>query len=175
MKRRMIAVCALIAALCLLLAACGQKPAEQTKTAQTPQQNTQNQIAPGHTLPETEPPSQSGFMEGDLTLGGVTVDFDNVKSVTLRIDPPGTSVELGQRECGKFLEMLHNVRLQQRDDSYTDYDGRNVEYTVELQSGEKHTFNFCGSFVIVDGVGYQSDSSACADLVDFGSELIPGE
>lgn len=176
--RRML--CMMIAVLLTLtLAACGKEPAESSEHAKKPEQVDPEKLRPTQPDEPTQPdqPAQSEPGPGEIRLGDVSFAIDDVKSITLQTDLSGTTVELGERERGKFLDMLREVRLQEQDDSFSELDGQNRVYTVELQAGREHTFSFIRSgeiIVVVDGVGYRSDCDAASALTEFADALLNG-
>ena len=148
-----------------MLTACGAKPADTAPEQTAPEQTTPEQTQPEQVTPEP----------AEIRLEDVGIALDQVKAITVSVNPPGTTIELGESEQGKTLELMRNVVIQEQDDSYTEYDGQCVQYTLVMQSGETHIVSFFNPFVVVDDTGYRADCDACTGLSEIGSDIASRE
>lgn len=95
----------------------------------------------------------------------------DVASVTVRMIPPDTELRLTEAEIETFLELLRQTVVYQRDDSYTEYDGQAVLFTVTGTDGTVTTINAYSPFLIIDDRGYRCGYTPCQALSSFANGL----
>ena len=83
------------------------------------------------------------------------------------------TLELDGAEIGTLAELLGDVRITRPDQSYTEYAGQAVLFTVTFdrrhEDGGRRTYN---PFLIIDGTGWRTAYGPCEALNRFANELL---
>lgn len=108
-------------------------------------------------------------MAGQAPLAGLTAG--EIQSVQLELNPPDTSHYLTQEEIARLVPLLNQVVTHRRDDSWRDYNGQAVVFTIRKTDGSLLTVMPFNPFIIIDGVGYQTEHTPCEALSRFGNTL----
>ncbi|WP_419012530.1 hypothetical protein [Dysosmobacter sp.] len=87
-------------------------------------------------------------------------------SVTLR--PPDVTLELNGAEIEALAELLGDLRITWPDQSYTEYAGQAVQFTVTFADGTETEVTDYNPFLIIDGTAY----APCEALNRFANELL---
>lgn len=95
-------------------------------------------------------------------------------SAAVHLSPPDVTLELDRAEMEELAGLLRAVVVYERDDSWTEYAGQAVTYTLELDGGRTCTVTDYNPFLIVDGVGYRTKYEPCEALNSFGNRLLRG-
>ena len=93
-----------------------------------------------------------------------------VASVTLI--PPDVTLELDEAEMGTLAELLEEVRITRPDQSWTEYAGQAVQFTVTFTDGTLTEVTDYNPFLIIDGTGYRTAYEPCEALNRFANELL---
>lgn len=100
----------------------------------------------------------------DLRAGDVT-------EIRAGLYPPDTEVILTREEIEKLVPLLNEVVIYREDDSFREYDGQAVIFTVTKKDGTKTTLQAYNPFFIIDGTGYRTKYAPCEALNRFGNGL----
>ena len=84
----------------------------------------------------------------------------------------GTLNELRETIQCKATEHKKDIVIYNQDDSYTEYAGQAVVFSVTLLDGSQMEVTAYNPFVIIDGVGYKCKYEPCEELNDFANELL---
>lgn len=95
---------------------------------------------------------------------------EDIASVTVEITPPGKTAEL--ENITEFVAAVNKVVTYEKDDSYSEYVGQAVVYTIKLKDGRVITVSALNPFVVVDGVGYKADDESCNTLSSIAGKLL---
>ena len=95
-------------------------------------------------------------------------------SAIVHLSPPDVTLELDRTEMEELAGLLREVVVYRRDDSWTEYTGQAVTYTLELADGRTCTVTDYNPFLILDGVGYRTKYEPCEALNSFGNRLLRG-
>ena len=93
----------------------------------------------------------------------------DIKSATVQLTPPDVIVEV--EDINKLAELLQDIVIYKKDNSYTEYCGQSVMFTIELNDGICTKITAYNPFVIIDGVGYKCEYGSCEALSVFGKRL----
>lgn len=97
---------------------------------------------------------------------------EKLEKVCIRLEPPGKSLELTKEEREELIPLLQKLKTGRRDDSYHDYCGQAVTFTLtETDGGEISVMTYY-PFLVIDGAGYRTEYDSCHALDRFGSELL---
>lgn len=101
----------------------------------------------------------------DLTVG-------EISSVTVEVLPPDKSAELGQEDIERLVNNLRAVTTYRKDDSYREYSGQAVVFTIHKTDDGTLVVMAYNPFLIIDGTGYRTKYEPCQALNVLGNELI---
>lgn len=109
-----------------------------------------------------------------LSLG--TRPFQNISvseilKASVKLLPPDVEIELEQDEIEELVGILHAVIIYQEDNSYNDYEGQAVVYTITNEDGSQVTINAYNPFLVIDGKGYRTKYEPCEQLNSLGNQI----
>ena len=108
-------------------------------------------------------------MAGQAPLAGLTAD--EIQWVKVELSPPDTAHYLTQEEIARLVPLLNRVVTHRRDDSWRDYNGQAVVFTIRKTDDSLLTVMPFNPFIIIDGVGYQTEHTPCEALSRFANTL----
>lgn len=94
----------------------------------------------------------------------------DIVSASVELMPPDVELEISDRE--KLAELLRQVVIYRRDDSYKDYDGQAAVFTLIMEDGTAVEITDYTPFVIIDGVGYKAKYEPCEALNSYANALL---
>lgn len=100
------------------------------------------------------------------------LDSAEVTAATVELYPPDATLELTQEEINELVPILNRVVSYQRDDSYVDYCGQAVIYTLTRTDGTQLRVQAYNPFLVVDGVGYRTKYGPCEELNQLGNDIL---
>ena len=98
------------------------------------------------------------------------IDGENIVSAKVELMPPDVELEVSDTE--KLAELLRQVVIYRRDDSYKDYDGQAAVFTLSMKDGTAVEITDYTPFVIIDGVGYKAKYEPCEALNSYANALL---
>lgn len=93
-----------------------------------------------------------------------------ISSAKVLLTPPDKTVQI--EDTGKLAELLQDVVIYREDDSYTDYTGQGVIFTIEMADGSQARIMAYSPFLVVDGVGYRTEHRPCEALNRYANSLL---
>lgn len=100
---------------------------------------------------------------------------DDIEEVTVKLLPPDIQLAVNESETEKLVEILNKVVTYQKDDSYIEYSGQAVIFTITKTNGTQITVNAYNPFIIIDGVGYKTKYEPCEELNHLANNLESGK
>ena len=98
----------------------------------------------------------------------------DIAAAEVRLSPPDVTVPVTDLE--RLAELLRAVEISQRDNSWREYAGQAVVFTLTMNDGTTRTVVAFSPFEILDGVGYRAEYDPCEALNRFANELLePGQ
>ena len=94
---------------------------------------------------------------------------EDITNVTVQLLPPNKTVEVA--DYTEFVNTLNDVVIYGKDDSYKEYSGQAVIYTITVNGGKEITVNAYNPFIIIDGIGYKTKYEPCEKLSQIANEL----
>ena len=94
----------------------------------------------------------------------------DIALATVTLSPPDVTVEIPDRE--ELAELLRAVELREQDDSYTEYCGQGVTFTLRMTDGSRVEATAFNPFFILDGTGYQTAYDPCEALNAYANGLL---
>ena len=96
----------------------------------------------------------------------------DILSAAVHLSPPDVTLELTEAEREELAGLLRAAVVHERDDSWREYAGQGMTYTLELRSGSTLTVMEFNPFLVIDGVGYRADHDPCEALSRFGNRIL---
>lgn len=97
---------------------------------------------------------------------------EQIASMTVTLTPPDVTIELESEQIQQAATLISQIVTYQKDQSYTDYAGQGVIFTITMTDGTKHSIIEYNPFVVIDGVGYRTKQEPCEQLNRFANELL---
>lgn len=94
----------------------------------------------------------------------------DIQSATVLLTPPVITLEIP--DTGELAEYLSQVVIYDRDDSYTEYAGQGVIFTLHLADGSTTDIMAYNPFLVIDGVGYRTKYEPCEALNRYANGLL---
>ena len=91
-------------------------------------------------------------------------------SATVQLMPPDKTIQV--EELDELEDLLEDIVIYNRDNSYTEYAGQAVIFSITMLDGSQMEVTAYNPFVIIDGVGYKCKYEPCEELNDFANELL---
>lgn len=94
----------------------------------------------------------------------------DIQSATVLLAPPDTMLEIP--DTAELVEYLSQVVIYGRDDSYTEYAGQGVIFTLHLADGSTAEVAAYNPFLVIDGAGYRTKYEPCEALSRYANQLL---
>ncbi len=94
----------------------------------------------------------------------------DIASATVTASLPNKTVQVDDIE--NLVSLLRDVVIYEKDNSYTDYYGQWVSFTLTMSDGTEKQANPFGDFFIIDGTGYKTKYKPSERLNNFANELL---
>lgn len=92
-----------------------------------------------------------------------------VVSAAVRLSPPDETVPIADPE--ELVALLKEVVIYREDDSYTEYSGQAVTFTLIMADGSQEEITAYSPFLIVNGTGYRAKYGPCEQLSRYVNQL----
>ena len=96
----------------------------------------------------------------------------DITAASVTLMPPDVTLELDGAEIGTLAELLGDLRITRPDQSYTEYAGQAVRFTVTFADGTETEVTDYNPFLIIDGTGWRTAYGPCEALNSFANELL---
>ena len=96
----------------------------------------------------------------------------DITAASVTLMPPDVTLELDGTEIGTLAELLGDLRITRPDQSYTEYAGQAVRFTVTFAYGTETEVTDYNPFLIIDGTGWRTAYGPCEALNSFANELL---
>lgn len=101
------------------------------------------------------------------------LDAAQIAYATVHLSPPDKTVQIVDIE--ELVGYLKGVVIHNEDNSYTEYAGQGVTFTLTMTDGAQTKIMAYNPFLVIDGVGYQTDYEPCEALNSYANELLNAE
>lgn len=92
-----------------------------------------------------------------------------VVSAAVRLSPPDETVPIADPE--ELVALLKEVVIYREDNSYTEYSGQAVTFTLTMADGSQEEITAYSPFLIVNGTGYRAKYGPCEQLSRYANQL----
>ncbi len=98
------------------------------------------------------------------------LDAKEIVSAKVLLTPPDKTIEIP--DIPELVEYLREVVIYREDNSYTEYAGQGVTFTLTMADGTETKIMAYNPFLIIDGVGYRTKYEPCEALNGYANELL---
>ena len=93
-----------------------------------------------------------------------------IVSAAVRLTPPDETIQITETE--KLVDLLKDVVIYHEDNSYTEYSGQGVIFTLVMTDGTQTSIMAYNPFLVIDGVGYKTKYEPCEALNHYANMLL---
>lgn len=97
------------------------------------------------------------------------LEASDIQQATVTLSPPDETYYVV--ELKELVSHLQDLVIYEEDNSYTEYAGQGVIYTLTMADGTERTVTAYNPFLIVDGVGYRTKHEPCEALSRYGNKI----
>lgn len=97
------------------------------------------------------------------------LDAAEISAVRVGLYPPDTEFDLTREEIEALIPLLRKVVTYRRDDTFREYAGQAVIFTLTGTDGTQTTVQAYNPFIVIDGAGYRTKYAPCEALNRFGN------
>ena len=91
-------------------------------------------------------------------------------SAEVQLSPPNITIQI--TEIKELVDLFKDVVIYHEDNSYTEYDGQAVTFTLVMADGTKTSIMAYNPFLVIDGVGYKTKYEPCEALNHYANMLL---
>lgn len=95
---------------------------------------------------------------------------EDIASASVELLPPGKELPVDDLEA--LATLLSEVVIYRRDDSYRNYNGQAVIFTLTMTDSSAVQISAYNSFLVINGVGYRTKYEPCEALNYFANSLL---
>ena len=88
---------------------------------------------------------------------------------TVQLSPPNITIQI--TEINELVDLLKYVVIYNEDNSYTEYSGQGVTFTLVMADGTQTSIMAYSPFLVIDGVGYKTKYEPCEALSHYANML----
>ena len=97
------------------------------------------------------------------------LEATDVASATVRFLPPDKTFQI--QDIDELVKILNEVVVYNKDNSYNEYAGQAVVFTLFMSDGSKKEIMEYSPFIVVDGTGYKAEHKSCTSLDIYANEI----
>lgn len=94
----------------------------------------------------------------------------DIVSATVNLSPPDKTIAISELE--ELVSYLNDVVIYSEDNSYTEYDGQGVTFTIIMTDGTQTDVTAYNPFLLIDNVGYKTKYEPCKALSTYANQLL---
>lgn len=92
-----------------------------------------------------------------------------IVSATVQLSPPDKTIQIA--EMKELVDLLKDVVIYNEDNSYSEYAGQGVTFTLVMTDGTQTRIMAYNPFLVIDGVGYKTKYEPCEALNHYANML----
>jgi hypothetical protein len=93
-----------------------------------------------------------------------------ISYATVHLMPPDQTIQI--EDINELVGLLNDVVIYEEDNSYTQYDGQAVTFTLTMVDGSQIEIKAYNPFLVIDGVGYKTEYEPCEALNAYANRLL---
>lgn len=94
----------------------------------------------------------------------------DIVSVTVNLSPPDKTIAISEFE--ELVSYLNDVVIYSEDNSYTEYAGQGVTFTIIMTDSTQTDVTAYNPFLLIDGVVYKTKYEPCNALNTYANKLL---
>lgn len=94
----------------------------------------------------------------------------DIASATVQLSPPNKTIQVDDIE--KLVSILRDIVIYEEDNSYGEYMGQGVLFTLTLTDGTTQEVLAYNPFFVINGTGYKTKYEPCEKLNNYANELL---
>lgn len=98
------------------------------------------------------------------------LEASNIVSATVHLAPPYKTIQITEIE--ELVAYLNEVIIYNEDNSYKEYSGQGVIFTLTLTDGSQEEIMAYNPFVVINGTGYKTKYEPCEKLNNYANRLL---
>ena len=98
------------------------------------------------------------------------LEVSDIVSATVHLAPPDQTIQITEME--ELVSCLNEVVIYHKDNSYTEYAGQAVIFTLTMADGSQEKIMAYNPFVVINGTGYQTKYEPCEKLNHYANRLL---
>ena len=98
------------------------------------------------------------------------LNASDVVSAAVHLSPPDQTVQITDIE--ELVSYLNEVVIYKEDQSYTEYSGQAVTFTLTMADGSQEEITAYDPFIIINGTGYRTKYEPCEQLNRYANKLL---
>lgn len=98
------------------------------------------------------------------------LEASDIVSATVHLAPPDKTIQI--TDIKELVAYLNEVVIYNEDNSYTEYDGQAVIFTLTLADGSQEEITAYNPFVVINGTGYKTKYEPCEKLNNYANGLL---
>ena len=98
------------------------------------------------------------------------LEASDIVSATVHLAPPDKTIQI--TEFNELVASLNEVVIYNEDNSYTEYSGQAVIFTLTMTDGSQEEITAYNPFVVINGTGYKAKYEPCEKLNNYANKLL---
>ena len=98
------------------------------------------------------------------------LDPGSIAAASVQLIPPDETLPVP--DTGELAKLLQSQVVYRRDNSFTEYAGQAVIFTLEPTDGTTRQVMAYNPFLVIDGVGYRCEYQPCEALNQYANDLL---
>lgn len=95
----------------------------------------------------------------------------DITAASVCLTPPDVTIQLDRAEIETLSGLLRAVRVTRRDDSYPQYCGQAVTFSLTMADSTETRVMAYNPFLVIDGTGWRTAYEPCEALNGFANRL----
>lgn len=98
------------------------------------------------------------------------LEESDIVSATVHLAPPDKTIQVTEIE--ELVAYLNEIVIYNEDNSYTEYSGQAVIFTLAMADGSQEEIMAYNPFVVINGTGYKTKYEPCEKLNNYANKLL---
>lgn len=99
-----------------------------------------------------------------------SLNASEIASATVQLTPPDKTIPITDIE--ELTNYLNDVIIYHKDNSYTEYCGQGVIFTLTMSDGTQTKIMAYNPFLVIDDIGYRTKYEPCQALSSYANRLL---
>lgn len=98
------------------------------------------------------------------------LEASDIVSAAVHLAPPDKTIQI--TEFKELVAYLNEVVIYNEDNSYSEYSGQAVIFTLTMTDGSQEEITAYNPFVVINGTGYKTEYEPCEKLNTYANKLL---